>query len=64
MATNKVNLDLTRKNVCDILIAIINVKTDFIDEIADPTTSEDKRKIAKASLDMWDKLYKEIKIQL
>lgn len=64
MTNSKVNLDLTRGNVCDILRAITSVRVSFMAEIADESTSEDRREVAKSSLNMWNKLRDEIKIQL
>ena len=58
------NLNLTRGNVCDVLRAITSVKIDFMREIRDENTTEDRRKIAESSLAMWDKLHGEIKCQL
>lgn len=58
------NLNLTRGSVCDVLRAITSVKIDFMREIRDENTTEDRRKIAESSLAMWEKLHNEIKNQL
>jgi len=65
MANNEMmNLNLTRGNVCDVLRAITSVKIDFMREIKDENTTEDRRKIAESSLAMWERLHSEIKRQL
>lgn len=58
------NLNLTRGNVCDVLRAITSVRIDFIREIKDENTTDDRSKIAESSLAMWEKLHSEIKEQL
>lgn len=58
------NLNLTRGNVCDVLRAITSVKMDFMREIRDESTTEDRRKIAESSLAFWERLHSEIKSQL
>lgn len=64
MNSEMMNLNLTRGNVCDVLRAITSVKMDFMREIRDENTTEDRRKIAESSLVMWQSLYSEIKNQL
>ena len=65
MANNEMmNLNLTRRDVCDILRAITSVRIDFRNEIRDENISEDRREIAKSSVEMWDRLHEEIKKQL
>ena len=65
MANNEMmNLNLTRGNVCDILRAVTSVKIDFMREIRDENTTDDRRKIAESSLAMWERLHSEIKNQL
>ncbi len=58
------NINLTRGEVCDVLRAITSVKVDFMREIRNESTTEDRRKIAESSFAMWEKLYNEIKSQL
>jgi len=58
------NLELTRGNVCDVLRAITSVRRNFIYEIRDEETTEERRKIAESSLAMWENLHREIKSQL
>ncbi len=60
----KRTIELNRKSVCNVLMAITSVKIDFMNEIESEDTTEDRRKIAKSSLEMWEKLHKEIKAQL
>lgn len=59
-----INLNLTRRNVCDVLRAITSVRIDFMNEIRDENTTADRKRIAESSLAMWENLYSEIKNQL
>lgn len=57
-------IELNRGSVCDVLLAITHVKIDFMREIRDENTSEERKEIAERSLKKWEKLHEEIKKQL
>lgn len=57
-------LHLTNGQISSVLIAITNVKIDFMNELRNENLSEKQKEIAKRSLDMWNKLHNEIKDQL
>ena len=57
-------LKLERIKVNDIEMAIISIIDDFEQEIRDPETSEDRKKIAKSSIERrWKPLLKTIQDQ-
>jgi len=66
MTTNEsiMNLQLSRPNVYDILLALTQLTCEFRTEMNDENTSETRREIAKASLKKWESLRDEIKGQL
>lgn len=57
-------LELTRADICKIMTAITAVKCDFMKELRSEDISEDRRKIAESSLDMWKELHEKVKSQL
>lgn len=57
-------LELSRNNVCDISMALLDLIHVFRHEINDENTSETRREIAKASLKKWERLRDEVKRQL
>jgi phosphatidate phosphatase APP1 len=57
-------LKLKRIHVNDIEMAIISIISDFEDEIRNPETTEDRKKIAKSSIERrWKPLLEEVKKQ-
>lgn len=57
-------LKLERIHVNDIEMAIISIISDFEDEIRNPETTEDRKKIAKSSIERrWKPLLEEVKKQ-
>lgn len=57
-------LVLTRKEICDIMRALTSVKRSFLYELQDENTTNERRKIAEQSLDMWKSLHTKVKEQL
>lgn len=54
--TDAMTLNLSRLEVCDVRMAITAVMISFMDEIGDPTTTPERRKIAIRSLKKWENL--------
>lgn len=57
-------LTLNRLDVCRIGTALTHIIIDFMEEIRDPNTSEDRKKIAESSLEMWKSIREEVFKQL
>lgn len=60
----KVNLNVNRHDVCDILRATTALFVDYEMEASNPDISEDRRKIAKSSAQYWRELHDRIEAQL
>lgn len=66
MRTNgdMMNLNLTRGEVCDLLIATTGIKFDMLDEMRDENTTESRKEVLKNSIKKWERLHDLIKDQL
>ena len=60
----KVNLNVNRHEVCDILRATTALYLDFDKEANDPNTSADRREIAASSAKYWKEFRDKIAAQL
>lgn len=60
----RVNLNVNRHDVCDILRATTALFVDFEMEANNADVSEDRRKIAASSAQYWRELHDKIKKQL
>ena len=57
MANNEMmTLELSRHDMCDIKRALTAIIVDFHREISNQETTEDRRKTAESSLEMWKRL--------
>lgn len=57
-------LVLSRGEICDIMRALTSVKRNFLYELQDENTTNERRKTAERSLDMWESLHTKVKEQL
>ena len=55
---------MSRSDMFRVRQALTCVVLDFQKEIADPETTEDRRQIAKCSLDMWERIRSEFDRQM
>lgn len=60
----KVNLELNRVKVCDLMIACTGICFGMEDELRDPNTSETRREILKRSIAKWEALHDDLEAQL
>lgn len=60
----KVNLNVNRHEVCDILRATTSLFISLEKEATDPNTSPDRRKIAEGSAKYWRDFHDKIEAQL
>lgn len=58
------SLQLTRGQVCDIKRALTHLCCEFMSEVNSDCISEDRRKVASASLYMWERLSSVVKSQI
>ena len=59
-----VNLKLSRHEVCDILRATTHLFLEFKEEVRDPNTTEERRKIAASSAKYWKDFHDRVEAQL
>lgn len=59
-----VNLELSRLDVCDLLIACTVIRHDMKDEIRDPATTDGRREVLRQSIPKWEDLHDKLKRQL
>lgn len=59
-----VNLNLSRLDVCDLLIACTGIRHDMEDEIRDPATTDGRREVLRQSIRKWEDLHDNLKRQL
>ena len=57
-------LELTRSEVCRLMMACTGIKLDMIEEYKDENTSEDRKNVLEGSIEMWKRLHDEIERQL
>lgn len=57
-------LKMTRSDMCRVKMALTSVIMAFRNEIASPETSEGRRRTAKASLDVWERIRSDMTTQL
>ena len=60
----KVNLNVNRHEVCDILRATTALYISFDEEAKDPAVPEERRKIAEGSAKYWKDFHNKIEAQL
>lgn len=57
-------LDMTRREVCDLLLATTGIKFAVVDEINDENTPDERKEILARTIDKWAALHDKIKVQL
>ena len=56
--------ELTRLEVCDLLLATLNVRFDAMDEMKDPNTSAERKAILASTVEKWKRLHDKLKAEL
>ena len=56
--------ELTRLDVCDLLLATLNVRFDAMDEMNDPNTSADRKAILAGTVEKWKRLHDKLSAEL
>lgn len=57
-------LDLTRHEVCNLLLATTSIKLAAVGEINDENTPDERKEILARTIDKWAALHDKIKMQL
>ena len=61
--TDMMKLDLTRHEVLQVDLALINLTAEMRRELIDETTTDDRKEVLIRSIDMWEALKGKIKEQ-
>lgn len=56
--------ELTRIDICDLLLAATHVRWNAIDELKDPETDETRRQILKGTVKKWEGIHNRLEEQL
>lgn len=56
--------ELTRRDICDLLLAATHVKWNAIDEFKDPETDETRKQILKGTIKKWEGIHSRLEAQL
>ena len=56
--------ELTRIDICDLLLAALAVKWDAIHELRDPETDETRKQVLKGTIEKWEGIHSRLEAQL
>ena len=56
--------ELTRIDICDLLLAALAVRWDAIHELNDPKTNETRKQVLQGTVEKWEGIHDRLKEQL